>query len=208
MQQWIFHIMSRYGYMGIAGLIGIENLFPPIPSEVILTFGGFMTTCTDLCFTGVVLAATLGSLIGAIILYSLGYLLSYEKLCRILSGRTGRILHLYPSDIEKAVVKFNQKGNYTVFFCRFIPIVRSLISIPAGCAKMKLLPFLVLTALGSFLWNTVLVYLGALAGKSWQRIAAYMGTYSSLVLVVLLTALLCALLFRIKSAADSKKQSH
>lgn len=199
MQNWIIDIMNRFGYLGVAGLIGLENIFPPIPSEVILTFGGFMTTCTDLTFTGVVLASTVGSLIGAILLYGIGWILSYEKLCRILSGKTGKILHLYPEDIDKAVSWFDKKGNYTVFFCRFIPIVRSLISIPAGCAKMKMLPFLLLTTAGSFIWNTVLVYLGALAGKSWSKIAGYMDTYSTVVLIILIIAGLSALYFFVKS---------
>lgn len=199
MQNWIITIMNRFGYLGVAGLIGLENIFPPIPSEVILTFGGFMTTCTDLTFTGVVVSSTIGSLIGAILLYGIGWILSYDKLCRILSGKTGKILHLYPEDIDKAVSWFDKRGNYTVFFCRFIPIVRSLISIPAGCAKMKMLPFLLLTTAGSFIWNTVLVYLGALAGKSWNKIAGYMDTYSTIVLVILIIAGLSALYFFLKS---------
>lgn len=199
MQNWIIAIMNRFGYLGVAGLIGLENIFPPIPSEVILTFGGFMTTCTDLTFTGVVVSSTIGSLIGAILLYGIGWILSYDKLCRILSGKTGKILHLYPEDIDKAVSWFDKRGNYTVFFCRFIPIVRSLISIPAGCAKMKMLPFLLLTTAGSFIWNTVLVYLGALAGKSWSKIAGYMDTYSTIVLIILIIAVLSALYFFIKS---------
>ena len=199
MQNWIITIMKRFGYLGVAGLIGLENIFPPIPSEVILTFGGFMTTCTDLTFTGVVVSSTIGSLIGAILLYGIGWILSYDKLCRILYGKTGKILHLYPEDIDKAVSWFDKRGNYTVFFCRFIPIVRSLISIPAGCAKMKMLPFLLLTTAGSFIWNTVLVYLGALAGKSWSKIAGYMDTYSTIVLIILIIAVLSALYFFIKS---------
>ena len=199
MQNWIITIMNRFGYLGVAGLIGLENIFPPIPSEVILTFGGFMTTCTDLTFTGVVVSSTIGSLIGAILLYGIGWILSYDKLCRILSGKTGKILHLYPEDIDKAVSWFDKRGNYTVFFCRFIPIVRSLISIPAGCAKMKMLPFLLLTTAGSFIWNTVLVYLGALAGKSWSKIAGYMDTYSTIVLIIRIIGVLSALCFLINS---------
>ena len=199
MQNWIITIMNRFGYLGVAGLIGLENIFPPIPSEVILTFGGFMPTCPALTFTGVVVSSTIGSLIGAILLYGIGWILSYDKLCRILSGKTGKILHLYPEDIDKAVSWFDKRGNYTVFFCRFIPIVRSLISIPAGCAKMKMLPFLLLTTAGSFIWNTVLVYLGALAGKSWSKIAGYMDTYSTIVLIILIIAVLSALYFFIKS---------
>ena len=108
MQNWIITIMNRFGYLGVAGLIGLENIFPPIPSEVILTFGGFMTTCTDLTFTGVVVSSTIGSLIGAILLYGIGWILSYDKLCRILSGKTGKILHLYPEDIDKAVSWFDK----------------------------------------------------------------------------------------------------
>lgn len=199
MQDWIIHIMSRFGYIGVAALIGIENIFPPIPSEVILTFGGFMVTCSDLRFTGVVLAATVGSLFGAVILYGLGYLLSYERLCRILSGKTGKLLHLYPDDIDKAVGWFDKKGTATVFFCRFIPIVRSLISIPAGCAKMKIIPFLLLTAAGSFIWNTVLVWLGALAGESWNRIAGYMDAYSHVALIVLAILGLSVLYYFVKT---------
>lgn len=203
MQNWIIDIMSRFGYIGVAGLIGLENIFPPIPSEVILTFGGFITTCSDLTFSGVVLAATIGSLLGAVVLYGVGFLLSYERLCRILSGKTGRILHLYPQDMEKAAFWFEQKGSATIFFCRFIPIVRSLISIPAGCAKMKMLPFLLLTAAGSFIWNTVLVFLGVLAGESWNRIAGYMHTYSNIVLIILAITGLSALYYFIKTKGSS-----
>ena len=127
--------------------------------------------------------------------------MSYEKLCKILSGKTGKILHLYPEDIAKAVSWFDQKGNVTVFFCRFIPIVRSLISVPAGCAKMKMLPFLLLTTAGSFIWNTVLVWLGALAGESWSKIAGVMDTYSSIVLIVLVIVGISVLYYFIKSKA-------
>lgn len=199
MQNWILDIMNRFGYIGVAGLIGLENIFPPIPSEVILTFGGFITTCSELNFAGVVLSATTGSLLGAVILYGIGFLLSYERLCQILSGKMGCILHLYPEDMEKAVSWFERKGCATVFFCRFIPIVRSLISIPAGCAKMKMLPFLLLTAAGSFIWNTVLVWLGVLAGESWNRIAGYMSAYSTVVLIILAITGLSALYYLIKT---------
>lgn len=203
MLNWIIDIMNRYGYAGVAALIGIENIFPPIPSEVILTFGGFITTCSDLTFTGVVLSATAGSLLGAVILYQAGYLLSFEKLCRILSGKTGKVLHLYPQDIQKAVDWFDKKGNITVFFCRFIPIVRSLISIPAGCAKMKMMPFLLLTTAGSFIWNTALVWLGALAGESWGRIAAYLKAYSHIAMIILVISGISALYYFVKNKAGA-----
>ena len=136
MQDWIIQMMDQFGYWGIGGLIAIENIFPPIPSEVILTFGGFMTTYTSLNVWLVILAATLGSLVGAIILYGIGRIISPKRLEKILAGRLGKILRLKPEDIGKAEAWFQKRGKLTVFFCRFIPIVRSLISLPAGMAKI------------------------------------------------------------------------
>jgi len=152
--------MNQFGYCGILLLIAVENIFPPIPSEVILTFGGFLTTCTSMNIWGVILFATVGSVLGAVVLYAVGRYLNYEKLQRWIGGRWGRRLHLKKEDISQAVDWFSRRGASTVFFCRFIPIVRSLISIPAGVAKMNPAKFIILTTAGTLIWNTVLVYLG------------------------------------------------
>lgn len=186
MQAWIIEMMNQFGYIGVAGLIALENLFPPIPSEVILTFGGFMTTYTSLGVWGVIAAATVGSVIGAIVLYGVGRILKPERLKSLLSGRLGRILRLDPGDIDDALAWFDRRGNTAVFFCRFIPIIRSLISIPAGTAQMNMGMFLILTAVGSAIWNTVLVWLGAIAGASWSKIVVYMDTYTSMAVIVLI----------------------
>jgi len=186
MQNIIFDIMNQFGYLGIGFLIAIENIFPPIPSEVILTFGGFLTTYTKLNVWLVILSATFGSLAGAMILYYIGRLIKPEKLKSILSGKIGKTLFLNPADIDRAEDWFDKKGNMTVFFCRFIPIVRSLISVPAGMAKMNLLSFLLYTTVGTAIWNTVLVWLGVLAGDSWKIIVAYVGIYSSVVLLLMM----------------------
>ncbi len=185
MQELIITIMQQYGYVGVALLIAIENIFPPIPSEVILTFGGFMTTYTTLNIWMVILAATAGSLIGAVILYGVGCLLPPHRLKSILAGRTGKILRLYPEDVDKAVDWFHHTGLGTVFFCRFIPMIRSLISIPAGFSRMNLAPFFALTALGSFLWNTVLVWVGVAARESWDIIVKYLESYSGITKCIL-----------------------
>ena len=141
MQSWMISIMDHYGYLGIALLILIENLFPPIPSEVILTFGGFLTTYTKMNLIGVILSSTIGSVLGAVVLYQIGSLVPVSKLEEIVNGRIGKLLHFKKEDVSHAVEWFDSKGNYTVFFCRFIPIVRSLISIPAGIAQIfKTLP--------------------------------------------------------------------
>ena len=131
LQYWMISIMNHYGYLGIALLILIENLFPPIPSEVILTFGGFLTTYTNMNLIGVILFSTLGSVLGAVCAFiRFGSLVPVFKLEAIVEGRLGKLLHFKKEDVSHAVEWFDSKGNYTVFFCRFIPIVRSLISIP------------------------------------------------------------------------------
>lgn len=198
MSYWMMHIMDAYGYLGIALLILVENLFPPIPSEVILTFGGFMTTYTKMNIIGVVLSSTAGSVFGAILLYQIGHLVPQEKLESLLEGRVGKILHFKPEDVGSAMEWFDSKGNYTVLFCRFIPIVRSLISIPAGMAHMNLGTFLSLTTIGSFIWNLVLVTLGAIAGTSWQKAAECLGTYTQVARVVILVFVLVGILVYIK----------
>ena len=185
MDHWILEIMSSYGYLGLALLIMAENLFPPIPSEIILTFGGFMTTYTRMHIPGTVLSATVGSVGGALILYQAGRFLSPARLDTLLSGRLGRILHLKKADIQKAADWFDSRGNYTVFFCRFIPIVRSLISIPAGMADMALGRFLWMTVAGSLLLNLILICAGAAAGTSWQKAVQYFGSYTQAAKIVL-----------------------
>lgn len=209
MQGFIVDIMNHYGYFGIALLIAIENIFPPIPSEVILTFGGFMTTVTSLNIWGVVAAATVGSVAGAVVLYGIGRWFNRERLERIIGGKVGRVLHLKPQDISRAGTWFARRGKWTVFFCRFIPVVRSLISIPAGMAQMNMGLFLLFTVLGTGIWNIVLVYLGSFFGSSWEMIAGYVGTYSTVAVVVLvLLVILIGVWYykrRIKSAPKTQE---
>ncbi|MFR5628957.1 MAG: DedA family protein, partial [Ruthenibacterium lactatiformans] len=163
MESVITGLVSRFGYWGVLLLIAVENIFPPIPSEVILTFGGFLTTCTEMTPPGVILFSTLGSVAGAIVLYGVGRLLAPQRLEALLSGRVGRVLKMESADVHKASDWFAAHGWPSVFYCRCIPILRSLISIPAGMAGMHPAPFLLLTTVGSLLWNILLVYLGALA---------------------------------------------
>ncbi|WP_313153568.1 DedA family protein [Lacrimispora sp.] len=184
MQEWIINTMNQFGYAGIALLIAIENIFPPIPSEVILTFGGFMTTKSNLNIWLVLLSATTGSTAGAIVLYYIGRLVTPERLGRFID-RWGFLLQLKTQDILKAENWFNRRGSLTVFFCRFIPIVRSLISIPAGMAKLKMSKFLLYTVSGTAIWNVILINLGAFAGEKWSIIADYINTYSYVVFVLL-----------------------
>ena len=186
MQEFIISLMGQFGYFGVFFLIALENVFPPIPSEVILLFGGFMTTYTSLNIALMVVAATLGSLLGAIVLYYIGKILNKERLKKIVSGKVGKVLRLKEKDIDMADQWFDTKGNKTVFFCRFIPIVRSLISIPAGMSEMPMAKFLLYTTVGSAIWNTVLIVIGNRVGENWESILGFFDQYSHIVLILLI----------------------
>lgn len=175
----ILNVMESFGYIGICFLIALENIFPPIPSEVILTFGGFLTTYSNLGPLGVIISATIGSLIGAIVLYYLGYFFSdkLEKLFKM-------------DDIKKANNWFKEKGYKAVLYCRFVPIVRSLVSIPAGINKMNMPIFLLYTSIGTIIWNTVLVYAGVFLGDNWSYFAGVISRYSKVVLVFIILVIL------------------
>ncbi|MCL2508445.1 MAG: DedA family protein [Oscillospiraceae bacterium] len=196
MQEIIIEIMNKFGYIGVALLIMLENVFPPIPSEIILTFGGFMTTYADMNVWGVTLAATAGSLAGAVVLYIVGRMLTADRLERLITSKPGKLLRLKKGDVRRAERWFIKHGNRTVFFCRFIPIVRSLISIPAGAAKMKTGRFLALTAAGTFIWNVVLVFLGRVMGGAWETAAHYVDVYAMIAVAALgLIAAVVAVIF-------------
>ncbi|MBF9297716.1 DedA family protein [Mammaliicoccus sciuri] len=184
MESWITSVMEQFGYFGIALLILLENVFPPIPSEVILTFGGFMTTKSDLTVLGVVVASTIGSVGGAVILYWIGRILNVERIERIIE-KWGKYLRLTKEDVRKADAWFDKYGPWTVFFCRFIPLIRSLISVPAGMSGMNQWLFLVLTTIGTLIWNLVLVLVGAKVGDNWHQIVNYMDVYSHFMYAVI-----------------------
>ena len=188
MNSFIINMMNKYGYFGILFLITVENIFPPIPSEVILTLGGFMTsqeTCTMSLF-GVIMFSTLGSILGAVILYYVGYILNIDRLIKLCDSRLGKVLCLKKEDISKSYDKFNEKGNLTVLYSRFVPILRSLISIPAGMNKMKFGLFMIYTSIGSLIWNIVLCSLGKLVGENYMMVANVFSKYSKIIWYVLI----------------------
>lgn len=187
MQNWITDFMEQFGYIGIAFIIALENVFPPIPSEIVLPFGGFMTTYSSVSIFGVIVAATIGSIIGAIILYAIGRLLGVERLERMID-RWGHILRVKKEDIRKADEWFDKYGYWTVLFCRMIPLVRSLISIPAGMSNMKFGLFLLFTTIGTVIWNTILIIIGASLGENWHSITEFMDVYSNIAYAIIAVA--------------------
>lgn len=200
MNNFIISIMNKYGYIGILFLITVENIFPPIPSEVILTLGGFMTSKDDVTMSlfGVIMYSTFGSMLGAIILYYVGFIFNKDRLLKIVRSKVGRVLCLKESDIIKSDNSFNNNGDLTVLYSRFVPILRSLISIPAGVNRMKFSIFLIYTFIGSLIWNTVLVSLGKLVGENYMVVAGIFSKYSKVVLVLLILFIIYKIYKKIK----------
>jgi membrane protein DedA with SNARE-associated domain len=184
MENWITQFMEQYGYLGVFLMIALENVFPPIPSEIILPFGGFMTTYTSMTVPGVVIASTAGSVVGAVILYGIGLLLDVERLEKIID-RFGHILRVSKEDIHKADAWFDKYGIWTVLFCRMVPLIRSLISIPAGMSNMKFWLFIVFTTVGTLIWNIILVSVGAALGGNWDKITEFMDIYSNIAYAII-----------------------
>ena len=205
MNTTIIDFISSYGYLAVAILIAVENIFPPIPSEIILTFSGFLSISAHLNLGGLIIASTIGALVGAIVLYLLGKLISFEKLERLITGKWGKILHFKMEHLEKAQRFFERHGNSTAFWGRFLPVVRSLISVPAGMAKFPIKRFLLFTAGGSLIWNAVLIVVGRLAGASWERFSVLIEKYSFVLLaVVVLIGGSGYLIYRIKMKRSTK----
>lgn len=191
MEEIVIDIINNFGYIGIFLLVAFENIFPPIPSELILTFGGFLTTYTNMKIIYVIFASTIGSVVGAIILYILGRTLNKDRLRYLINNnRFIKLLRLKEENLDKSEKWFNKHGSKAVLLCKFIPIVRSLISIPAGSAKMKLYKFIPLTFLGTLIWNSILIYLGSIAQSAWREILKYMNIYGIIIFIIILGIIL------------------
>lgn len=184
MEEWIMELLAEYGYYGVLALILVENLFPPIPSELILTFSGFLVASHSLSMGWMIAAATTGSVIGAMFLYGIGMFLDVPRLER-LTDRYGRWLRLKKKDIRRADAWFHKYGPWTVLICRMVPLVRSLISIPAGMSGMNFPLFIILTTLGSLVWNSVLIFMGVKLGANFESVIRYMDIYSNVVYILI-----------------------
>ena len=183
MNETITQLIQNYGYVAVALLIAAENIFPPIPSELILTFTGFLTLSANLSIPGAIIASTIGAFIGAVILYWVGTFFDQDRLSRFANSKFGRRLGLSPEKIAKTENYFNSHGRAATFFGRFIPVVRSLISLPAGMSRFSLARFSFYTIRGTAIWNTVLIYAGRFAGNAYQQVVQEFEGISVIVLI-------------------------
>jgi membrane protein DedA with SNARE-associated domain len=180
MAGWVMRMIQAGGPAGIAFLMFLENVFPPIPSELIMPLAGFMASQKKLSFLGVVIAGTIGSVLGALPLYWLGRKVGEERL-KELTERHGRWLTISCRDVERAKGWFDRHGGAAVFFCRLIPGIRSLISIPAGIARMNLAAFLAWTIAGSAIWTALLAWLGYFLGGRFKVVEEYLDPAANVV---------------------------
>lgn len=186
MEDAFFSFISQFGYLAVFGLIFFENVFPPIPSELILPLSGFLVIQTSMQLPLVIVSATIGSVVGAFVLYGVGRLLSQDRLETFFDTKAMRLLGFKSDDVSKAIGWFDRRGQITVLLCRCIPVVRSLISIPAGTAKMNVARFTLYTLVGSAVWNTVLCSLGYAAGGAWETVTAQVEGFSDIVKIVII----------------------
>jgi len=184
MIDFVTDIVERLGYLGVAFLVALENVFPPIPSEVVLPAAGFSANNGDATLIGMILAATVGSVIGAWLLYLIAAWIGPDRLDRFLI-RYGRWVGVKPADVARANSWFDDHANKAVLLCRCVPLIRSLVSIPAGFRRMDALAFTIYTAIGSLVWNTILIYAGYQLGDNWDQVEQWVSKFQYLVIAVI-----------------------
>ncbi|MTH35324.1 DedA family protein [Paracoccus limosus] len=189
MFDWVVSTIDSWGYLGVFLLMVAEHLFPPIPSEVIMPLAGFLAAQGKLSLGLTILIGTLGSTVGTMTWYFIGMWIGEARIKRF-AGRYGRLMALSPADIDNARGWFERHGAAAVFFGRMIPAIRTLISVPAGLARMPFGKFLVFTAAGSAVWTAALTFAGLLLHENYTRVEGYVDPLSKLVVIAVVAAYL------------------
>ncbi|HNW55170.1 MAG TPA: DedA family protein [Bacteroidales bacterium] len=182
--QWIANtavaFISATSYPGIFLLMVLESMVFPVPSEAVMPFAGFLIVDGQFTFTGVIIASTLGSIVGSLVSYAMGFYGGKPFIKRF-----GKFLLLDVHDLELTEKFFAKRGELTIFIARFVPVIRHLISIPAGLGKMKLGKFIIYTTLGAGLWNSFLAYVGFKLKENWAEVMKYSHTIDIVVVAIL-----------------------
>ena len=208
---WVQDVINQFGYFGVALLVVIENVFPPIPSEIVLPFAGFVAqqgsgaAQSDTSVIGMMIAATVGSVVGALILYYVSAAIGPDRL-RAFVEKFGKWFGVKPADLVRAEAWFDRRSSLAVLVGRCVPLIRSIVSIPAGFRRMKLSSFVVLTALGSAVWNIALIGAGAVLKDQWDRVGDYVGVFQWVVIlaiVVFVVRFVISLVKRRRTSAAS-----
>ena len=192
--QWIISIMEQLGYLGIALLMFLDNIFPPIPSEIIMPSAGYSASQGELLLAGVIIAGCIGSLVAAAILYWIGYKFNHDSIFRFVD-RYGKYLFIKSNDVKKSLDWFEHYGHRIVFFGRMIPAVRSLISIPAGMSHMPFWKFMFFSSLGTIIWTTFLACVGFYFGENQALMQNIFNQVSHFIIIVVI-AIIIWILYR------------
>ncbi|MFI7611107.1 DedA family protein [Nonomuraea terrae] len=203
MTDWLVGLMESLGAPGAGLAIALENLFPPLPSEVILPLAGFTASRGQMDLVAVLVFTTLGSVIGALALYGVGALLGRDRTLAI----AAKLPLVKVADIEKTEAWFQRHGRKTVFFGRMIPIFRSLISIPAGVERMPITIFTLLTTAGSLIWNTLFVMAGYWLGEGWEVVETYVGIGTNVVIGIVALAIVAFVVVRLSERRKGRHAS-
>lgn len=199
---WAIEMMEKLGAPGAGLAVALENLFPPLPSEVILPLAGFAANRGDLGLFSAILFTTLGSMVGALALYGVGAALGRER-TRSLAGRLPLVK---VEDIDKAEEWFNRHGAKAVLIGRLVPVVRSLISVPAGVERMAVPLFLTLTAFGSLVWNSALIIAGYALGEKWHVVESSVGVLQWVVVAGAVAAVTWFVLVKVKAKSSPREK--
>lgn len=189
MNQLFLNLIEKFGSFGVFLLIFIENIFPPIPSEAVLGIGGFFISTTKLTFISVLFAATLGSVSGAVVLYYIGKYINSPKVRNVFIGKD-KILRIDQDSLGKIKKIYTKYQKISVFFFRMVPVFRSIISIPAGMFNMNLIEFVILTTLGSTIWNAFIIFAGMKLGENWKDIEVFIKDYTLIILGIVVIFLI------------------
>ena len=185
---WVQDVIEQLGYLGVALLVVLENVFPPIPSEIVLPFAGFVAQRGSDSVVLMILAATVGSVIGALIMYWIAAVIGDERL-HAFTRKFGKWVQIREADLTRAEEWFDRHAVSAVLVGRCVPLIRSVVSIPAGFRRMKLVPYIAYTFLGSLAWNIALVGAGAILGENWERVEPVVATFQWIVIVVILAGI-------------------
>lgn len=202
MNQLFLNLIEKFGSFGVFLLIFIENIFPPIPSEAVLGIGGFFISTTKLTFISVLFAATLGSVSGAVVLYYIGKYINSPKVRNVFIGKD-KILRVDQDSLGKIKRIYTKYQKISVFFFRMVPVFRSIISIPAGMFNMNLIEFVILTILGSTIWNALIIFAGMKLGENWKDIEVFIKDYTLIIIGIVVIFLI---VYFIKK--KNKKNNH
>lgn len=181
---WAQGVIERLGAVGVALLVILENVFPPIPSEIVLPFAGFVAQRGDGSVIVMIIAATIGAVVGALVLYGIAASIGPMRLAAFVA-RFGRWFGVKPADMLRAEQWFDRHAVTAVLVGRCVPLIRSIVSVPAGFRRMRLVPFVLYTAIGSAMWNTALIGAGAILGDQWEDVEPYVATLQWLVIAVI-----------------------